>query len=73
MLVEILARAQCIDRTNTRIAARWMSLTARGRWIAERVPDVVEEAERIVLGRLSAEERAFLKRFLQRIVDKIDA
>ncbi|AFQ49945.1 MarR family winged helix-turn-helix transcriptional regulator [Burkholderia cepacia] len=49
-----------------------LSLTARGRQIAERVPAVVEEAERIVLSRLSVEERTFLKRFLQRIVGEID-
>ncbi|MCR5893204.1 MarR family transcriptional regulator [Burkholderia sp. HAN2018] len=50
-----------------------LSLTSKGREIAERVPPVVEEAERIVLGRLSEEERMFLRRFLRRIICEIDA
>ncbi|WP_423395559.1 MarR family winged helix-turn-helix transcriptional regulator [Burkholderia sp. LMG 21824] len=49
-----------------------LSLTAPGMRIAERVPSVVAEAERVVLMRLSAEERMFLKRFLQRILGEID-
>lgn len=50
-----------------------LSLTPKGREIAERVPSVVEEAEQIVLGRLSEEERKFLKRFLRRIICEIEA
>ncbi|ABB05608.1 MarR family winged helix-turn-helix transcriptional regulator [Burkholderia lata] len=50
-----------------------LSLTSRGMEIAERVPFVVSEAEQVVLGRLSMEERMILKRFLQRILREIDA
>ncbi|MGU7779039.1 MarR family winged helix-turn-helix transcriptional regulator [Burkholderia sp. PU8-34] len=49
-----------------------LSLTPAGLAIAERVPAVLAEAERVVLSRLSAEERVFLKRLLHRILGAID-
>ncbi|WP_433704921.1 MarR family winged helix-turn-helix transcriptional regulator [Paraburkholderia sacchari] len=65
-------RALIVRRRNDQDSrALDLSLTATGWRIAERVPAVVEEAERIVLQGLSMEERRFLKRFLQRILGEI--
>lgn len=50
-----------------------LSLTPAGAAIAKRVPAVLAEAEQLILGRLSMEERVFLKRFLRRILGEIDA
>ncbi|MGU7772931.1 MarR family winged helix-turn-helix transcriptional regulator [Burkholderia sp. MR1-5-21] len=66
-------RALVVRRRSSRDGrALDLSLTPAGRAIAERVPAVLAEAERVVLSRLSAEERVFLKRFLHRILGAID-
>ncbi|MBN3789779.1 MarR family transcriptional regulator [Burkholderia sp. Ac-20353] len=45
-----------------------LSLTPAGLALAERVPSVLAESERVILSRLSEEERGFLKRFLHRLL-----
>ncbi|WP_231716779.1 MarR family winged helix-turn-helix transcriptional regulator [Burkholderia ubonensis] len=49
-----------------------LALTPAGLALAERIPSVLAEARDAVLNRLSAQERAFLKRFLYRIIGEID-
>ncbi|WP_431823773.1 MarR family winged helix-turn-helix transcriptional regulator [Burkholderia sp. F1] len=49
-----------------------LALTPAGQALAERIPSVLAEARHAVLNRLSAQERAFLKQFLYRIIGEID-
>lgn len=63
--------ARCRDGRDRR--ALVLTLTPAGMGIAERVPAVIAEAEAIALGQLTAEERMFLKRLLQRMLGERDA
>ncbi|KVC52961.1 MarR family transcriptional regulator [Burkholderia stagnalis] len=49
-----------------------LALTPAGLALAERIPAVLAEVRRGVLNRLSAQERAVLKRFLERMLGEID-
>lgn len=49
-----------------------LALTPAGRALAERIPSVLAEARQFVLNRLSTQERAVLKRFLDRMLGEID-
>ncbi|MBZ5790710.1 MarR family winged helix-turn-helix transcriptional regulator [Burkholderia contaminans] len=49
-----------------------LALTPAGRALAARIPSALAEARHDALNRLSAQERAVLKRFLERMLGEID-